>query len=138
MGTQQANLLPMETVGEEIQRRRQRLGIDRQPFAREADVSPTTVRKLEEGKVVPRDKSLAKIRDTLDRLEAEAGIDVEGVVVRPLGDPRLGLMEVEVEGRGGFRIVVRGPVDNPQAVVAAARELMEPLSTPPEDDQPDD
>lgn len=66
----------------------------------------------------------------------ESGEDAP--VVRPIGDPEERLMEVEVRGRGGFRIIVRGSVDNPEALADMAERLMKRGMSTPGNDEPED
>lgn len=126
MGTKEADLLSVESAGEEIQRRRKRLGIDRQPFAHEAGVSATTLRKIEEGKVDPRDKSLAKIHAALDHLELEGslGKGAPPPPVSPTGEPLVETIEFVVEGDFGVKVTVRGPITNREDLQAAATEII--------------
>lgn len=111
----------VEHLGEQIQRRRRAIGIDVAPFAREAGVSRTTINKVEAGEVHPRDKSLRKIMDALDRLEHEGGVDV--------GDQQpSGIVTFRAQGVfGAADVTVAGPVENTAELAEQFARLLDNL-----------
>lgn len=110
-------------VGQEIQRRRKAIGIDVAPFAKEAGVSRTTVTKVEAGEVEPRDKSLHKIIDALDRLEHEGGRDIRAA--EPTSG---GLVTFRAQGVfGAADVTVAGPVENTAELAEQFARLLDNL-----------
>jgi DNA-binding XRE family transcriptional regulator len=98
--------------------RRDRLNMTQDELAEEAGVDRDTVRAVEKGG--GRIDSRRKIDEALTRAEDEAGLRVVEPVAPPNGgEPQL--MEFEVTGDFGVRVVVKGPVAN-------ARELEESVS----------
>lgn len=103
----------MSEVGKEIRRRRRRLfgpggtELTQAQLADEAGVNRDTIGAIETGKGFTQ-RTLTAIETALERLEAEAGLDIpaaseddgEGVSV----------WEFEVKGVGDATVVVRGPV----------------------------
>lgn len=139
--TAERNLIGFPAVntqtGQNVRDRRLAIGMSVRELAEHAKVDRGSLAALEAGEPV-RETTLAKVLNALDALEQEMGMETAEVEVQPIGDPSLGLLEIRVKGRGGFSAVVRGPVDNPAAVAAAARELMGEMSTPPEDNNQGD
>lgn len=143
-----------ERFGDHIRRRRERLQASIEGLAADAKINRDTWSDLELGKTRPHANTRKAVIEAIEAAEMQAfGVvgdavpprPTEGerqVVVRPLpgSDPADKFMEVEVQGRGGFRMVVRGPVNNPEALADMAERLMRRMSAPPNDDNssPDD
>jgi len=104
--------------GEQLRARRKALGMDVAPLAKELGVNRQTLSAIEEGQGY-RQKTLSKILSGLDRLEAEAGI------VKPATRPmEAGMIEFEVSGDFGVKVVVRGPVSDAQALEASVTRII--------------
>ena len=114
-------MVAMTDEGAHVKTRRERLRMDRIELAREASVSVDTLRDLEEGTTAnPRGSTVAKITSALTELEKEAGLT--GVPVHSV-EPS-GLMEFEVTGDFGVRVVVKGPVSDAAELEAAVARLV--------------
>lgn len=108
--------------GQIVRARRERLGMTGKALAAEAGVNRNTLAAVEAGDSFNR-TTLAKLERALTRLEEEAGIDAPAPAV---DDARF--VQIELEGVYGIaRAVVKGPVDDPDAVARAATELMRQL-----------
>lgn len=95
-------------TGDRFRERRERLNLTQEQLAVEAGIkSYETVGAVEKGKGSV--SSRRRIADALARLEAEGGTEAPGVPDEP---SPLHLMEVEVTGDFGVRVVVKGPVDD--------------------------
>lgn len=85
---------------------------------------------VEAGKASP--ESVSRYRRALDELEAEAGRQLG--VGRPVESVEPQLMEFEVTGDFGVRIVVKGPVSDARALEEAVARLVRDIRTAREDD----
>lgn len=121
--------------GEEIRRRRKRIGLSISELAQEAGISRDTLSDLESGKNPnPRESTVDKLDATLTKLEGESGLDTPAAT----SDPH-GLIEFEVKGDFGVSVVVRGPVEDAdelqRSVVRIIRDIRSGSTGP---DDPDD
>lgn len=118
--------LVMRTEGDRVKARRERVGWDKQPFARRAGVSRATLASIENGQGFNR-SSLTKIEKALDEIEEEAGWHPlpELVEVTEVANG-VGWIEFEITGAnfGTEHLRVKGPVANPEAVGRAVAELL--------------
>jgi transcriptional regulator with XRE-family HTH domain len=95
----------MSEEGRRITERRERLKLNKSELARESDVHRDTITDIEAGKGFQA-ATLAKLDETLTRLEVEAGI---GVPTKP----QSGVVRFTVEGVYGAKaLVVEGSVEN--------------------------
>lgn len=104
----------MTNEGADVKARRERLGLDRVDLAREAGVSVDTLRDFEEGVTNARGSTISKITGKLADIEAEASMSARGG----------SLMEFEVTGDFGVRVVVKGPVTDAHALEEAVARLV--------------
>lgn len=112
LDTEQSPLVMSD--GAEVKRRRKRIGMTVEDLAAEADVSRDTLSDYEKGVRKPHPSTVRKVREALERIEHETGLDAPG----RSGD----IIEFEVSGDYGVRVVVRGPIrdaDELQRSVAA-------------------
>lgn len=122
-----ADLPPVDKAkrGEVIRERRRALGIRSvAEFARQhGSIKEDTISSAEHGNASP---------GTYERLEgwlAEQEANRGRAVVRPIGDPAHGLLEVTVAGNFGVSATVKGPVDNPEALMEMVERLIRRMST---------
>jgi transcriptional regulator with XRE-family HTH domain len=113
----------MGNEGEQLRARREALGMDVAPLAKELGVNRQTLTAIENGQGY-RQKTLSKILNGLDRLEAEAGITKPAT--RPM---EAGMIEFEVSGDFGVKVVVRGPVSDAQALEASVTRIIHNIRT---------
>lgn len=108
----------VDTSGRTVRERRNRLGMSQAELAHEAGVNRDTIGALEKGESV-RHSTVRIVGEALDRLEAEAAT--------PAPDAEQGeahVMEFEVSGDFGVRVVVRGPVGDAEALEASVARLV--------------
>lgn len=124
--------------GAEIRRRREALGIRSvREFERLSGARRGKISAAEHGRASAATYRELELWLTLQEAGGSAPV-VGPVSMRPIGDPSAKLLEVEVEGPGGFRMIVRAPVDNPEALAAAVRELLpDRMSNAPDDNAPE-
>lgn len=116
-----ADSSPVSDEGDAVKRRRERLGWNIGELADAAGVNRDTVSAIEAGEGFRR-SSLTKIENALQSAEDEAGISAPPA-------PAAGLVEIEVDGD---RIVVRGPVTDPDLVVDMVARLLAARDAPKE------
>lgn len=108
-----------KVTGEEIRRRREAAGLDIAELAREAEVSRTTLHSIEAGGGA-RGSSYGKVLRALEAAEAENG----GVQVVPSETPDVEMIEFQVEGDFGVKVVVRGPISSHETLRADVAEII--------------
>lgn len=106
------------------------IDISARRFSEIAHVNRRTMQRALDGEESVKESTYDQIEMWLERLEAEAalhgGIPDEPSEPAEENGPRL--VEIELEGVYGIaRAVVKGPVDDPDAVARAATELMRRL-----------
>lgn len=116
-----------ETRGQAIERRMLRLGLTQTALAEESGVERTTVGKALADNVKVQPRTYARIETALDRLEHEVGYGGPDVVL----STEHGLMEFEVTGDFGVRVVVKGPVANAEELEASVARLIRDIRTSP-------
>lgn len=105
--------------GPDVRRRRKRIGMSIEELAAEAQVSRDTLSDYEGEIRKPQPDTRRKVREALERIEHETGMD----------DPGRGgdIIEFEVSGDFGVRVVVRGPIRDAEelqrSVGALVREI---------------
>lgn len=109
----------MDDDAQLIADRRMRLGITIRDLATEAGVDRGTLSRIEEGTANPQQLTVRKLLATLTRLEEESGVDISA----PPPDD-LGMIEFEVTGDFGVRVVVRGPVADAAALEESVTRLI--------------
>lgn len=120
---ERAQFRAMSEEGRRIRERRIRLGVPKLELARLAGVDRGTLANIEEGGSYRRDKFKA-VDAALFALEEEAGMDA------PPPEPATssgGLIEFEVEGDGGYRVVVRGPIANAEDLERSVARIVETI-----------
>lgn len=126
--TDEQQSVPMKTDGTRVRARRLRMGMSIVDLAGEAGVSRDTLSDLEAGNKRPHPDTVTKVLSALDRLEEEMGIDGPlPAGAHRIGDPADDLIEFTIEGTGGIRAVVKGPIRNMEELQAAAQKLIEGL-----------
>lgn len=123
------SVLPMPTnvhsvrasSGDEFRARRAAIGISVSALAKRAGVDRGSLANLEAGHDV-RDTTTAAVERTLAELEHELGIDVPSQVAPAAAEPHM--MEFEVSGDFGVRVVVKGPVENAAELEASVARLI--------------
>lgn len=112
--------------GEQVRARRIRLGMGVKPLAIRAGVDRGTLAALEAGDERVQEITFTKVQRALDELEEEMGIEGPSPVAIPDRDPASpGLIRFEVKGAYGFdAIVVEGPVENVDELVASVEKIM--------------
>lgn len=113
-------------TGEKFRERREHLNLTQEQLAKEAGIkSYETIGAVEKGKgSVP---SRRKIADALTRLEAEGGTRALAAEQPP--QPQL--IEFEVTGDFGVRVVVKGPVENAAELEASVARLIRDMKSDP-------
>lgn len=123
-----------EGVGHRIRDRRTRLGMSVKALAERAGVDRGRLAAIEvdTAKNV-RPATIGAIERALDELEVERGIVVSDLPpgARRVGDPADDLIEFTIEGTGGIRAVVKGPIRNMDELQAAAQKLIEGMQVRP-------
>jgi transcriptional regulator with XRE-family HTH domain len=109
----------VDATGADVSARRTAIGMSVSALAKRAGVDRGSLAALEEGRTV-RDTTVAAVLRTLADLEHEMGMD-EPDPVRP-AQPHM--IEIEVTGDFGVRVVVKGPVEDEAEVVEAAMKLV--------------
>lgn len=112
--------------GEQVRARRIRLGMGVKPLAIRAGVDRGTLAALEAGDERVQEITFTKVQRALDELEEEMGIEGPPATIVPDKDPATpGLIRFKVEGAYGFdAIVVEGPVENVDELVASVEKIM--------------
>lgn len=101
-------------------------------LAEVAGVNRDTIAAIEKGKGF-RTSSLTKIERALGQLEEEMGIDTPVAPSAPTG-----LVEFEVTGDFGVRVVVRGPVSDLPELQRSVTELVRGMKSRSDDDHGDE
>lgn len=123
----------MSERGEQFKARRTAMGLSVSALAKRAGVDRGSLAALEDGKGV-RDTTVVQIEKTLSDLEHELGMDVPSVVESPAAaDTSKPLRFVFHDVFGIGEIIAEGPVDHPDELVAAIRELLADIRTTPKD-----
>lgn len=108
----------VDTSGRTVRERRNRLGMSQAELGDEAGVNRDTIGALEKGEGV-RYSTVRAVSEALERLEAETAAPV------PEEDQdEAHVMEFEVSGDFGVRVVVRGPVGDAEALEASVARLV--------------
>jgi transcriptional regulator with XRE-family HTH domain len=110
-------------TGERFRERREHLNLTQAQLAEEAGLrSYETVGAVERGE--GSKTSRRKIGAALDRLEEEGGTHA----VDPAAEPSLHLIEFEVTGNFGVRVVVKGPVEDAREIEASVARLVRDMN----------
>lgn len=109
----------VDTSGRTVRERRNRLGMSQAELGDEAGVNRDTIGALEKGEGV-RFSTVRAVSDALDRLEAETASPPDPEDERDDAH----VMEFEVSGDFGVRVVVRGPVNDAEALEASVTRLV--------------
>lgn len=117
---EKADLAPVAegSLGEEIRRRREAVGLDQSELAREATIGRTTLHNIETG-VSGKPATLAKVLRALAAAEAESGVQVASSEA-----PDVEMIEFEVAGDFGVKVVVRGPISEHETLRADVAEII--------------
>lgn len=109
--------------GDQLKARRVAIGLSVAALAKRAGVDRGSLSALEEGRSV-RDTTVAQVERALSDLEHELGMDVPSVVTSPTdAEPEpLRFTFHDVYGIG--ELIVEGPVDRPDEIVAAVAKLL--------------
>lgn len=110
---------------EKIRNRLQKLGISDREFAERTDIDRKALRRAANGEPV-REVTYTAVETWLTRLEREAGAGAPALPegFEYLGDPTEQLITFEV-GEGPTKVVVKGPISEPDLVRAQALKLVE-------------
>lgn len=111
-------LVTEKEVGHRIRDRRLALGLSVKALAERARVDRGRLAKLEAGDLSIRAATIGAVQSALDRLEREMGMDVTPV------DDGGGEVEFRVSGNFGVDVVVKGPVENLDALEASVNRLI--------------
>lgn len=107
---------PLVMSGPEVKRRRKRIGMSIEELAAEAQVSRDTLSDYEGEVRKPHPNTSRKVRAALEKIEHETGMDAPGWG----GD----IIEFEVSGDFGVRVVVRGPIRDAEELQRSAAALV--------------
>lgn len=110
--------------GESIRERRKALGISTvAQFARlHGSIKEDTISAAEHGR--GSSGTYERLENWLADQEANRG----RAVVMPVGDPAAGILEVTVAGNFGVSATVKGPVDDPEALMELVDRLIRRMS----------
>lgn len=114
----------VDATGADVNRRRTAIGMSVSALAKRAGVDRGSLAALEEGRTV-RDTTAAAVLRTLADLEHEMGMDVP----EPPTAAQPSLMEFEVTGDFGVRVVVKGPVENAAELEASVARLIRDMKS---------
>lgn len=117
--TQRTTVAGVDKTGADVNRRRTEIGMSVSALAKRAGVDRGSLAALEEGRTV-RDTTVAAVLRALADLEHEMGMDVPG----PAAPAQPHLIEFEVTGDFGVRIVVKGPVEDAAELEASVARLI--------------
>lgn len=120
---QKTEVMTGETRNQAVERRMTALGMGATEMASESGLSRAQVYRVIRGESGVTDSSYTKIELTLDRLEREIGGDGPDAIM----STEAGLIEFEVTGASGVRVVVKGPIENTAEVEAAVARLVRDL-----------
>lgn len=122
--------LPVTEMVGQLTRRRERLGWSKSRLAEAAGVDRATLAAIESGSKDYRQDSLRKVTEALSAGEHELGIDAPAVEAN---GPEL--IEYEVTGDFGVRVVVRGPVANHEILAGDVARIIRSIQQgdPPAD-----
>lgn len=123
-----------DEAGRRIRDRRTRLGVPVKALAERAGVDRGRLAAIEEGKAPnARATTIGAIERALDDLEHEKAASTAPLPAgaRRIGDPADDLIEFVIEGSGGIRAVVKGPIRNMEELQAAAQKLIEGMQVRP-------
>lgn len=118
-------------TGEAFKARRTAIGMSVAALAKAAGVDRGSLTALEEGRGV-RDTTVAAIEKTLSDLEHELGMDVPSQVaaVEPTDRPEpLRFTFRDIYGVG--ELIVEGPVDRPDELIASVAKLLAEIRNEP-------
>lgn len=116
-----------ETRGQEISRRMRRLGLNQSEFSEESKVDRGAIGRALRDDPRTSEQTYARLEGCLERLEHEVGYGGPDVVL----STEQGLMEFEVTGDFGVRVVVKGPVANAEELEASVARLIRDIRTNP-------
>lgn len=120
-----------EDIGRRLRDRRIRMGISVRQLAEEAGVDRGRLAKLEAGEANVRDTTVGKVSATIARLEQEMGMN-------DLDADEGGMVEFRVSGSFGVDIVVKGPVQNLDALEGSVARLLARMRAESGDSSPSD
>lgn len=103
--------------GAEVRKRRKRIGMGIEDLAAEADVSSDTLSDYERGVRRPHPSTIRKVREALERIEHETGIDAPSPAESHI-------VKFDVTAEGGFHVVVSGPVDDADKLRQQVTEII--------------
>lgn len=110
----------VDDAGRRVQERRAGMGMSVSALAKRAGVDRGSLAALEAGGSV-RDTTLAAVEKALAELEHEMGMDLPSQVDSPRTEPHM--IEIEVSGDFGVRVVVKGPIEDRAELEASALRL---------------
>lgn len=127
-----ATLVPMtdegetgheETRGEAIKRRMEAIGMNPGDLAGAADISRSLLYRVFRDEPNLREQSYTSLERTLDRIEFENGHGTPD----PVAPADHGLIEFEVTGDFGVRVVVKGPIENAAELEESVARLIKDI-----------
>jgi DNA-binding XRE family transcriptional regulator len=114
-------------TGDQFRERRDRLGITQDILAEEAGLSRDTVRHVEQDRAGKT--SRRRVDEALTRLEVEARGEGAAVATDAGHREPPHLIEFEVTGDFGVRVVVKGPVENAAELEASVARLIRDMKS---------
>jgi transcriptional regulator with XRE-family HTH domain len=120
LGKEQSGPMTAEE-GARLRARRERIGWDVKRLAAEAGVHRTTLAALEAGEG-SRGTTRAKVENALTAAEKEMGLSELPESSMPT--IQAGLVEFEITGDFGVRVVARGPVENHELLAADVARII--------------
>ena len=106
--------------GQRIQARLDALGMTARQFQERTSISRDTLRKAVAGEASVRPNTYDLIESKLDQFERQA----EGFEGLKASDPSEDLVEFELSGNFGVRVVVKGPIRDAEALEATVARLI--------------
>ena len=106
--------------GQRIQARLDALGMTARQFQERTSISRDTLRKAVAGEASVRPNTYDLIESKLDQFERQA----EGFEGLKASDPSEDLVEFELSGNFGVRVVVKGPIRDAEALEASVARLI--------------
>lgn len=118
-----------ETRGQAIKRRMLRLGFNQSTFAEETKVDRGAIGRALRDQPGTSSFTYDRLEAALDRLEHEAGYGGPDAVL----STEQGLIEFQVTGDFGVRVVVKGPIRNADVLEDQVARLIRDIRTAPSD-----
>ncbi|WP_310962102.1 hypothetical protein [Nocardioides terrisoli] len=114
-----------QSRGEAIRRRMRRIGLTNSGLSKESGVDRKTITRALDDVPQTQTATFERLEWTLDRLENELGHGGPDAIM----STEVGLIEFEVTGDFGVRVVVKGPIENAAELEESVARLIRDIRT---------